>query len=190
MNEGTSPVFSSTQPLPLINRTSITFECMWAFNAHVARLKRRTVSNIVWTALWSVMLTVWIVLAVIRPSTTASLALLLCAVAVAGHVYMLIFMNVILKRRVQKHPHIGGQYAFTFEEDHFTEDFTSSDAASQSRILYSALLKVEETERYLYLFNQPSTAFLIDKNGFTQGSAEELKALLRQKLSPDKLSLR
>ena len=187
MNEQQSPTFSGPQPTIIVNHTPITFDCLWTFNAHVARIKRRTINNIIWTVLWSILLTVWIILAVIRPSSTAMIALLVCGVAICGHGYLLIFMNVILKRQIKKHPHVGGQYTFTFDADQFIEEFNARDTRSQSCTLYSALLKVEENDAYLYLFNQPNTAFLISKNGFLQGSAEELKTLLRRSLPAEKI---
>lgn len=188
MNDQSMPTFFNTPPVSVMtNVTPITFECMWEFNAFVGKVKHRTVRFAIYTALWALMLFFWIGFSLYKPSTTATLLLVLCALMTVYSIFMIVFLNVILKNQVKKHPHIGGSYSYTFEENSFVEDFVAPSTQSQTRTAYSAIIKVEESENYLYLFNQPNTAYIVSKQGFTLGSEVSLKMLLRVNLPPEKI---
>lgn len=174
----------------MTNSTSVTFECLWAFNVYTAKIKRRTLSAIIFLALWTVLLVAWIVLGMVKPLRFSVPLTILCILMVIYHGFLLVFLNVTLKKKVKKNPQIGALSRFTFEEEVFTEDFVSPSTRSQSRTAYSALVKVAESEDYLYLFNQTTTAFIVSKAGFETGSAEALKAMLRAKLPPEKIKFK
>jgi len=68
--------------------------------------------------------------------------------------------------------------AYSFSGEFFTETVSGASVSGVSNIKYAALYKAFETKKYFYLYLQPNSAFIIDKTGFTQGTPEELAAIL------------
>ena len=85
--------------------------------------------------------------------------------------------------------YFGSGSTFTFYEDHFTGITVGGAINSTSEINYAALVKAYETKAYFYLYLQPSQAYVIDKQAFTQGTPGELSALLRKALPEKKFKV-
>lgn len=69
-----------------------------------------------------------------------------------------------------------------FTEASFTRTVRSEEGGmpDNSTGNYSVLIKAVETNRDFYLFTSPAQAYLIDKEYFTKGSAEELRSILQK----------
>ena len=113
---------------------------------------------------------------------------LLYGLAFAGLVFveicffLVLFAPQIRAKRIAKRS-MTVSYGFT--EDGLTHNAKNGEIASLS---YDGILKVTESPDYYFLYIAESDALIVSKNGFTEGTAEEFTALLRDKLGADKLS--
>jgi hypothetical protein len=57
-----------------------------------------------------------------------------------------------------------------------------SGMVDSSSVQYSALYSAAETAKDFYLYHAPAQAYMLDKEYFTNGTPEELRAILRTKL--------
>ena len=67
---------------------------------------------------------------------------------------------------------------YTFRE----EDFRISGIQSPMMYPYFQILDAYEDKDFFYLYYTDDRAYLVDKNGFTQGEAAELRKLLKERL--------
>lgn len=67
---------------------------------------------------------------------------------------------------------------YTFRE----EDFRISGIQSPMLYPYFQILDAYEDKNFFYLYYTEDRAYLVDKNGFTQGEAAELRKLLKERL--------
>ena len=81
---------------------------------------------------------------------------------------------------------LGTVNTFAFQEDGFWMSSESPLFKGDSTWQYSALHKVYETQRYLYLFITGAQAYILQKNGITGGSAEELRERIAGRLPSGK----
>lgn len=56
-------------------------------------------------------------------------------------------------------------------------NISDADGSDSQSLAYSEIFKVYETEGFFYVFRTKAYAYILDKNGCTQGSAEGLRAL-------------
>lgn len=75
---------------------------------------------------------------------------------------------------------------YTFTEQRVLIRTTQPGVEVNMHFDYSILYAVHETESDFFLFTQQKRAYIVDKNGFTTGTAEELKEVLMQKIAPDR----
>lgn len=73
---------------------------------------------------------------------------------------------------------------YIFTETSFTRSVRSEESGMQdtSSGQYNLFISAVETKEDFYLFTSPSQAYLLDKEYFTKGSPEEMRATLRAKL--------
>ena len=188
MNE--QPSFYNTPPVTtMTNISPITYESLWEFNFTATKIKRRTVVYAVGAALWIIILLLVIGTGLVSEKGFNYIAIFIAAFVILFSIYMILAMHVLLPKQIRKHPHIGGTCTYVFDEEGFTDNTVTADTQIQSRISYSAILAVRESEHYIYLYNQPNTAYIVLKSGFTVGSETAFKALLRAKIQPSKLQL-
>ncbi len=55
--------------------------------------------------------------------------------------------------------------------------------SSQGEIKYSVLVKMYETSRYLFIFQNKAQAFIVDKNTIRHGSMEEVRDKINNQMS-------
>ena len=79
---------------------------------------------------------------------------------------------------------------FEFDESGITVHSSNPNTDGTSTFNYDVLHKIYETKDSFYLYVNRSQAFLISKDGFTEGNATELSVLLSRKLPPKKYILR
>ena len=75
---------------------------------------------------------------------------------------------------------------YSFFDDHFTMVTTSDLINSTDEMKYRILFKVAETKDYFFLWVLQTPSLIINKNGFTSGTPEELSALFAKVLPPKK----
>lgn len=56
-------------------------------------------------------------------------------------------------------------------------NISDADGSDSQTLAYSEIFKVYETEGFFYVFRTKAYAYILDKNGCTQGSVEGLRAL-------------
>lgn len=75
--------------------------------------------------------------------------------------------------------------SFEFDEDSVKVESSSEKLSSTSNYKYTALVKVLETSEYIFLFINPSSAFVVAKSGIEKGKIDEvcntIKAALGKK---------
>lgn len=64
----------------------------------------------------------------------------------------------------------------------YENSFKIRDNLDFDKISYFSLHKVYETDKYFYLYLTKKYSFIIDKAGFTQGTAEEFAKFIKKKL--------
>lgn len=112
---------------------------------------------------------------------TLIFAFFLCVLTWAGLFYLL---PAFLFRQSKKL--LGTVNTFVFQKDGFLMSSESPLFKGDSTWQYSALYKVYETQSYLYLFITGAQAYILQKNGITGGSAEEIRARIERRLPPGK----
>ena len=81
---------------------------------------------------------------------------------------------------------LGIENTFVFYEDEFLMSSESPLFQGNSRMKYSAMHKVYETENYIYLFLTSVQAYLLDKGKIAGETVEELRGLISRQLPPGK----
>ena len=74
----------------------------------------------------------------------------------------------------------------SFRSSGYSSDSHSEDAQSKFTISYSTITAVRETKTMFYLYAANKTFTLIDKNGFQNGSAVDLRELFRLNVAAKK----
>jgi hypothetical protein len=104
--------------------------------------------------------------------------------------FYLFYWTVLIKKTVKKSKLLGARVEYEFDGEKLTEDTFSASVNEHVEIKYDFLVKVTESERYVYLYVNSFSAHLIDKEGFTVGTPDNLKQILREKLDPKKVKLK
>ncbi len=68
--------------------------------------------------------------------------------------------------------------SYTFMAENFTVTSGTESYSGQSSMVYSGLVKVYETNRYLFLFQTNRQAYIVDKESMDEKSAEALRGRL------------
>lgn len=73
---------------------------------------------------------------------------------------------------------------YIFTETGFVRNVRSEESGQMDHTSqqYDVLVKAVETKQDFYLFYGPNTAYLVDKEYFTNGTAEDLRTVLTKKL--------
>ena len=79
----------------------------------------------------------------------------------------------------------NGQTA-TFRENEYDLASEHKDSKGNHTYSYSAIHKACETKTMFYLYTSNNTATLIDKGGFTNGTPDDLRSLLRRNITESK----
>jgi hypothetical protein len=70
---------------------------------------------------------------------------------------------------------------FLFGEDALEIETKQGLTESRDKFPYANLHKATETKEYVFLFKNAMMAYVVDKAGFIQGNADQLKDMLRSK---------
>ena len=98
-----------------------------------------------------------------------------------------VFCWFILPRfTLDKSPMLNADVVFEFGEENFKVFAVMKNCNDSSELNYSAIVKVMESKEDIYVFISKTQSFVMDKSGFTVGSAEELLQFLKEKNIPYK----
>lgn len=103
---------------------------------------------------------------------------------------LLPLMVVFTQKRVDKSfnsLHGGLTNSYEFNETGIKIDTISSSISSNAVHAYSLITSVLVSDKFIALYISKSNAFIIDPDGFTSGSHQELVNLLKQKIDPGKV---
>lgn len=107
-----------------------------------------------------------------------------CLAVLAGATALLVWPLYIRPGTLfRKTPGLALQTEVTiFTETGFSRSVTSEEGGPPDTASgqYDSFVKAVETRRDFYLFTAPGHAYLIDKDFFTKGSPEELRAILQK----------
>ncbi len=98
--------------------------------------------------------------------------------------FIVLFTPQIHAKRIAKRS-MTVSYGFT--EDGLTHNAKNREIASLS---YDGILKVTESPDYYFLYVAEADALIVAKNGFTQGTEQEFRMLLRTVIDDKKLHIK
>ncbi|MBO5110122.1 MAG: YcxB family protein [Clostridia bacterium] len=85
-------------------------------------------------------------------------------------------------------------WTVTLNYEFYSRDFVARsprvDAKRDSGLRYSALESVHERKNYIYLYANPTNAFIVDKSAFGAGELDKFKSLLRHEVDDNRLHLK
>jgi hypothetical protein len=76
----------------------------------------------------------------------------------------------------------GIKIDYEFRDDDFDVFSKSNNIDSHSKAEYRMLLKVQEDKENIYLFVNTTNALIIDKNSFTEGTLDDFRKILSNKI--------
>ena len=115
---------------------------------------------------------------------------LLYGLAFAGLVFveicflLVLFAPQIRAKRIAKR---GATVSYGFTEDGLTHNAINGETTSLS---YDSIQKVTESPDYYFLYVAEEDAHIVSKNGFTEGTENDFRTLLRTVIDPKKLRIR
>ena len=173
------------------NTTPYTYETLMEFNRQHKR-KLITTMTVIICICAGIML-----LAVIASAILSALEIepFNTQIAVAATVYILIAVFLLLWPSLRRKKICTMQSAnhtvasLTFTEESFIEDITSNTANSHSENKYSVITGVTESTHAFYLYIAPNAALIVAKDGFTEGTENDFRLLLRTVIDPKKLHI-
>ena len=174
------------------NHTAYTYDCLMEFNRQHQR-KLITALTVIICVCSGIML-----LAVIASAILSALEIepFNTQIASAATVYILLALFLLLWPTLHRKKTCTKQAAnhtvvdYTFTEEGFVENSTSDTVTSHSENKYTVIVSVTESEHYFYLYIAPNAAHIVSKNGFTEGTENDFRILLRTVIAPQKLHIR
>ena len=174
------------------NQTAYTYDCITEFNTqHQRSLKR--VMTVLWVivgilATLTLLMSVALLILDREAAPNAGLIFML-AIGVALAVLRLFVAPSQVKRAIRAQADKNNVVTYHFTDEEFEESTESVNNSSQSRNQYAVVTKVTESRRYLYLYISPTQAHIVDKQGFTEGTEQDFRALLRTVIEAKKLHI-
>lgn len=135
---------------------------------------------------WSILFGILLVLVtgeILLFGLDGSLMLMMgCAVlCIALECFMYFILPKIQYNSLVKMKDIVNEYVFT--EESMLVSSNGQNYSSQGEIKYSVLVKMYETSRYLFIFQNKAQAFIVDKNTIRDGSIEEVRDKIKNQMS-------
>ena len=176
------------------NQTAYTYDTLMEFNYQHNKnyLKNLRRIYIVLTGLVLLLLAVGLVIPLLRggqPVFGNSFILLLTLCLVID-LLVLFVTPLLLKKAVRKQAAQNSVVTYRFTEEGFEESTVSSINRSQSQNTYSVVVNATESEHAFYLYTTAVNAHIISKAGFTEGTEQDLRDLLRISVPADKLHIK
>lgn len=103
----------------------------------------------------------------------------ICAVLIAAGVMLAVYPRFSYRRPYNSVKDNVITTKFEFYDDKLVE----INDATREEYMYSELMKVWETPEYFYIYHTKESASVVDKQGFTLGTPEELSSILKEKVA-------
>jgi len=79
--------------------------------------------------------------------------------------------------------------SYSFEAEGFHLESTTEKISEDAFIKYKSIHRVYETKTCFYIYISTMQAYILDKNGFTEGTPADLRKLLRDAVEPSRMKL-
>lgn len=164
------------------NQTIYDKERLIRFNNFVALRKR---------IFWSFMIVCTVLTSISFVLTLAlksyDLTIFICFAIIVVIDTTFVFCYFILPRiTINKAITLNADIFFEFKEDTFKISATTKNGAESSKLNYSAIIKVMESNQDIYLYISTRQAYIVDKSGFNSGCPSEFVNFLKGKNIPYK----
>ena len=97
--------------------------------------------------------------------------------------FLVLFLPQIRAKRIAKR---GATVSYGFTEDGLTHNAINGETTSLS---YDSIQKVTESPDYYFLYVAEADAPIVSKTGFTEGTENDFRTLLRTVIDPQKLHI-
>ena len=114
----------------------------------------------------------------------------ICGVYLILSLCLLIGVPLLRRRHCRKQAAVNTMVEFVFTEDHFALTSTSDTATGHIECKYDTIIRIKESKHLFYLYIQPNAAYLVRKDGFTEGNEEDFRLLLRTVVDSKKLRIK
>ena len=176
------------------NTTPYTYDCLIEFNRSYLRKTRRTTTILTITVtgllLFLFLLQGMLMLLGEEPVLPVDSTVRLVVVLTLLFILSFVVFPRLTKRTVRKQAAMENVTDYIFTEDGFEQTSDSKSIKEHQQCRYDILVKVTESEHYLYLFITLRAAHIVAKNGFTEGNEADFRILLRTVIEPQKLHIR
>ena len=164
------------------NRTVYDKERLIRFNKFVVLKKR---FSLVLMIVCTVFVSISFALTLALNSYNSTILLGFALVVVCDIMYA--FYILILPRiAINKEISLNADILFEFQEETIKISATTKIGAESSELNYSAIIKVMESNRDIYLYISTRQAYILDKSGFNFGCPSEFVKFLKDKNIPYK----
>lgn len=174
----------------IANQSPLTYDALLTFQ----RTHKRATLLIVFTVLTGFLvaltgLRLFLVSAGYMESPSETL-LCLTVLYVLLDAFLIINRTWLLKRACRKQAARNEVSTYVFTEAGMEIDAVSTEQTVHGTLRYDGILKVTESPDAFYLYVRPNAAHVVSKQGFTEGTEADFRALLHMVIKPKKLKIR
>ena len=175
------------------NTTSYTYDVLMEFNRQHKRKLFRAISIIFFVAtvaMFAALLANLILCAVgimeLFDVQIQSMAWLYATLSI----FLLLFARLHRRKFCRKQAAIHPVDNYVFTQEGFENISTSDTGNVQGQYKYDVIVNVTESDHAFYLYIAPNAAHIVSKDGFTEGTENDFRTLLRTVIEPKKLRIR
>ena len=169
------------------NTTSYTYDALMAFSKHQAASPEGKRSHWFFLAV-GILNTVGLIrygLHLLTGNRTPLYCLAFASLVFVEICFLFVlFLPQIRAKRIAKR---GATVSYGFTEDGVTHNAQNGESSS---LPYNGIRKVTESPDYYFLYIAEGDALIVSKSGFTEGSEQDFRTLLRTVIDPEKLHIK
>ena len=169
------------------NTTSYTYDALMAFSKHQATSPEGKRSHWFFLAV-GILNTVGLIrygLHLLTGNRTPLYCLAFASLVFVEICFLFVlFLPQIRAKRIAKR---GATVSYGFTEDGLTHNAQNGESSS---LPYNGIRKVTESPDYYFLYIAEGDALIVSKSGFTEGSEQDFRTLLRTVIDPEKLHIK
>ena len=96
------------------------------------------------------------------------------------YIWYRLIRPVIRTEKDRKSPKLSGNFINTYK--FYKNYFNVENPEGKAQIFYFKLYRVVETNQYIYIYISRENAFIVSKNGFTNGNPREFSKFIKKKV--------
>lgn len=158
--------------------TTYSYDCLLRFSDYTV-LKKKWAWILM--AVATVIVTVGFILQFTALGYDFTLTWAFCGVLIIDVLYAFLCFG-LPRITMKKSPSFNAEIHFEFYNDTYKIDATMPSGKEQSELNYTAIKKVEETKKCIYLYVAQNQAYIVDKARFTLGSPDEFLDFISTKI--------